>query len=91
MRVFIAGSLFREYCLLRLCFSLISVNVSSEMGLLSDRTLLDFGMAILTAVLIADMMKSAYLSRSLVDLSPEKSSEPSAASSVDSNSSLSVC
>ena len=43
------------------------------MGLLSDRTLLDFGMALSTAVLIADMIKSAYLSRSLVDVSPEKS------------------
>ena len=35
-------------------------------------------------------IKSAYLSRSLVDVSPEKSLEPSAASSVDSNTSLSV-
>ena len=60
------------------------------MGLLSDRTLLDFGMALSTAVLIADMIKSGYLSKSLVDVSPEKSSEPSAASSVDSNTSLSV-
>ena len=60
------------------------------MGLLSDSTLLDFGMALSTAVLIADTIKSAYLSRSLVDVSPEKSSEPSVASSVDSNTSLSV-
>ena len=60
------------------------------MGLLSDRTLLDFGMALSTAVLIADTIKSAYLSRSLVDVSPEKSSEPSAASNFDLNTSLSV-
>ena len=60
------------------------------MGLLSDRTLLAFGMALSIAVLIADTIKSAYLSKSLVDLSPEKSSEPSAASSVDSNTYLSV-
>ena len=60
------------------------------MGLLSDRTLLDFGMALSTAVLITDTIKSACLSRSLVDVSLEKSSEPRAASSVDSNTSLSV-
>ena len=47
-------------------------------------------MALSTVVLIADTIKSAYLSRSLVDVSPEKSSEPSAASSVDSKTSLSV-
>ena len=47
-------------------------------------------MALSTAVLIAATIKSAYLSRSLLDVSPEKSSEPSAASSVDSNTSLSV-
>ena len=47
-------------------------------------------MALSTAVLIADTMKSAYLSRSLVDVSPETSAEPSAASSVDSNTSQSV-
>ena len=47
-------------------------------------------MALSTAVLIADTIKSAYLSRSLVDASPEKSLEPSAASSVDLNTSLSV-
>ena len=44
-------------------------------------------MALSTVVLIADRTKSAYLSRSLVD---EKSSEPSAALSVDANTSLSV-
>ena len=60
------------------------------MGLVSDRTLLDSGMALLTAVLIAVTIKSAYLSRSLVDVSPVKSTEPSTASSVDSNTSLSV-
>ena len=53
------------------------------MGLLSDRTHFGFGMALSTAVLIAETIKSAYLSRSLVDVSPEKSSEPSAASRVD--------
>ena len=47
-------------------------------------------MALSTAVLIADTIKSAYLSRSLVDASPEKSSEPGPALSVDSNTSLSV-
>ena len=60
------------------------------MGLLSVRTLLDFGMALSTAALIADTIKSVYLYRSLVDVSPEKSSESSAASSVHSNTSLSV-
>ena len=60
------------------------------MSLLSDRTLLDFGMALSTAMLIADTIKSAYLSQSLVDVSSEKSSEHSAASSFDSNTSLSV-
>ena len=64
--------------------------VSSEIGLLSDRMLLDFGTALSTAVLIAVMTKSAYLSRSLVDRSPEKSAEPSASSSVDSITSRSV-
>ena len=52
--------------------------------------LLDFGVALSTAVLIADTIKSAYLSRSLLDVSSEKSPEPSTASSVDSNTSLSV-
>ena len=47
-------------------------------------------MALSTAMLIADAIKSAQLSRSLVDVSAEKSAEPSAGSSVDSNTSLSV-
>ena len=47
-------------------------------------------MALSTVVLTADTIKSAYLSRLLVDVSPERSSEPSAASSVDSYTSLSV-
>ena len=41
-------------------------------------------------MLIAVTIKSAYLPRSLVDVSPVISAEPSAALSVDSNSSLSV-
>ena len=61
-----------------------------EIGLLSGRTLLAFGMALLTAVLIAVTLKSAYLSKSLVDRCPEKSADPSASSSVDSNTSRSV-
>ena len=69
---------------------LISAIVSLEMGLLSDGTLLDFGMAISTAVLSAVTIKSAHLSRSLVDVSPVKSAELSTASSVDWNTSLSV-
>ena len=60
------------------------------MRLLSDRTLLDFGIVLSTAVLIAVTIKSAYLSRSLLDVRPEKHAEPSAASRVDSNTSLSV-
>ena len=52
------------------------------MGLLSDGTLLDFGMFLSTAVLIAVTIKSACLSRSLADVSSEKSSEPNAALSV---------
>ena len=60
------------------------------MELISDLTLLDFRMALSTALLIADTIKSAYLSGSLVDVSPEKSSGPSVASSVDSNTSLLV-
>ena len=52
--------------------------------------LLDFGMALLTAVLIAVTIKSAYLSKSLVDRCPEKSADPSASSSVDLNTSWSV-
>ena len=51
---------------------------------------MDFGIALSTAVLIAVTMKSAYLSSSLVDVSPEKSADLKAASSVDSNTSLSV-
>ena len=47
-------------------------------------------MALLTAVLIAVTIESAYLSRSLVDRCPEKSADPSASSSVDSNTSRSV-
>ena len=70
-------------------FLLISAMVSSEIGLLSNRTLLAFGIALSTAVLIAVTIRSAYLSRSLVDNSPEKSAEPSASSSVDSNTSRS--
>ena len=73
-----------------LCFFLISAMVSSEIGLLSDLTLLAFGIALSTAELIAVTIKSAYLPRSLVDRSPEKSAEPSASLSVDSNTSRSV-
>ena len=58
--------------------------------MLSGRTLLASGMALLTAVLIAVTIKSAYLSRSLVDRCSEKSADPSASSSVDSNTSRSV-
>ena len=47
-------------------------------------------MALSTAVVIAGTIKSAYLSRSLVDRCPEKSAEPSASLSVDSNTSWSV-
>ena len=66
-------------------------NFLSEMGLLSDHTLLDFGMASLTAVLIAVTIKSVYLLRSLVDVSPVKSTEPTAAlNTFDSNTSLPV-
>ena len=60
------------------------------MGLLSERLLLDFRMALSTAVLIAVMIESAYLSRSLVDVSPVKCAESKVASSVDSNTSLLV-
>ena len=60
------------------------------MGLLSDRQLLDFGMALSTAVLIAVTIKTVYLSRSLMDVSPVKSAEPSADSGVDSNPSVSL-
>ena len=48
-------------------------------------------MALSTAVLTAVTIKSAYLSRSPVNVSPEKSAEHKAASSVvDSNTSLLV-
>ena len=47
-------------------------------------------MALSTALCIAVMIKSAYLSKSLVDRCPEKSADPSASSSVDSNTSRSV-
>ena len=60
------------------------------MGLLSERLLSDFGMALSYVVFIAVIIKSVYLSRSLVDVSPRKSAEPKAASSVDSNTFLSV-
>ena len=61
-----------------------------EIGLLSGRTLLDFGIALSTAVCIAVTIKSTYLSRSLVDRCPEKSADLSASSSDDSNTSRSV-
>ena len=64
--------------------------VSPGIGLLSDRTLLDFRIALSTAVLIPVKIKSAYLSRSLVDRCPEKSAERSASLSVDVNTSRSV-
>ena len=57
-------------------FLKISAKVSLEIGLLSCRTLLDFGMALSTAVCSAVMIKSAYLSKSLVNKCPEKSREP---------------
>ena len=47
-------------------------------------------MALSTAVCTAVTIKSAYLSRSLVDKCPEKSADPSASLSVDSNTSRSV-
>ena len=47
-------------------------------------------MALSAAVCIAVMIKSAYLSRSLVDRCPEKSADLSASSSVDSNTPRSV-
>ena len=79
-----------KYCRLSLRFSLISASVSSEMGWLSRRPHLDCGMALSTAVLIAVVLKSAYLSISWVDLSSGTSPELSAASRVDSNTSRSV-
>ena len=60
------------------------------MGLLSERSPLYFKMTLSTAVLIAVTIKSAYLSRSRVDVGPEKSAEPKVASSVDSKTSLEV-
>ena len=47
-------------------------------------------MALSIAVCIAVTIKSAYLSRSLVGSCPEKSADPGASSSVDSNASRSV-
>ena len=47
-------------------------------------------MALSTAVCSAVMIKSAYVSKSLMDKCPEKSSEPSASSSTDSNTCQSV-
>ena len=47
-------------------------------------------MALSTAVLTAVTIKSACLSGSLVDVSPEESAEPKAASSFNLNISLSV-
>ena len=64
--------------------------VSSEIGLLSDRTVLTFGKALSTAVLIVVTIKSAHLSGSPVDNSPEKSADLSASLSVDSNTFQSV-
>ena len=61
-----------------------------EIGLLSGCTLLDFGMALSTAVLIAFTIKSAYLPKSPMDRCPEKSADPRASSSVDSNTSWSI-
>ena len=55
------------------------------MGLLSERSLLAFGMVLSSAVLTAVKIKSAYLSRSLVNVNSENCAEPKAASSVDSN------
>ena len=60
------------------------------MELLSDCSMLELGMALSTAVLIAVMIGSAHFSRSLVHVSPEKFAEPKAASSVNSNTPLSV-
>ena len=61
-----------------------------EIGLLSGRTLLDVRMALSTAVCIGVMIKSAYLSKSLLDRCPEKSADHGASSSVDLNTSQSV-
>ena len=83
MRLY-ARSLIEEYSLLSLGFSLNIATFSSEMGLLSECSLLDFGMVLSAAVLIAVTIKSVYFSRSLVDVSPEKSTEPNASLKVDS-------
>ena len=56
MRVFTAGSLFWEYSLLSIRFSLISAVVSQKMGLLLERSLLDFEMALSTVVLISGVV-----------------------------------
>ena len=90
IRVFTKGSCAWEYCRLSLRFFLISASDSSETGWLSGRPLIDVGMALSTAVLIAVTIKSAYLSISWVDLSSGTSPELSATSRVDSNTSLSV-
>ena len=75
--------LIREYCLLSLRFSLISVNVSSEMVTL--RTLA-FGFR---NDLIGCSPDCSYDKVGVpVDVSPERSTEPKAASSADSNTSL---
>ena len=47
-------------------------------------------MALSTAVCSAVMIKSAYLSKSLVNKCPEKSLELSASSSIDSNTSVRI-
>ena len=60
--VFSKGPCAWEYCRLSLRFSLISASDSSETGWLSGRPLLDVGMALSSAVLIAVTIKSAYLS-----------------------------
>ena len=90
MRVFTKGSCVWEYCRLSLRFSLISPIDSSETGWLSGRPFFDVGMALSTAVLIAVTIKSVYLSISCADLSSGTSLKLSAASRVDSNTSLSV-
>ena len=79
--IFTKGSCVWEYCCLSLCFSLTSASDSSETGWLSGHLLLEVGMALSTAVLIAVTIKSTYLSRSWVDLissrtSPELSAAP---------------
>ena len=85
MRLFTKGSCAWEYFRLSQRFSLISSSVSSETGWLSGRPLLDVGMALFNAVLIAVTIKSAYLSISCVDLRSAVSPELSATSRVDLN------